>query len=126
MPASLGTLYRHTRYEAGGAVARIGRRSAAMDRLLVAARARQAVFVTAWNPFSRRMPPGWNIRMQARLAEALRRERTLPARGWLRTWSEDHLLVLAGHRRVAVLARRFRQNAIVISRLRQPSGLFWT
>ena len=36
-----------------------------MDALLARHGARCAVFVTAWNPFSRRMPAGWNRRMQA-------------------------------------------------------------
>lgn len=126
MPASLRTLYRRTLYQAAGITVRVGARSLAMDRLLASERACCAVFITAWNPFSRRMPDGWNVRMQGRLAEALRRDRALPAHGAFRGWAEAHVLVFTDPRKAAVIARRFRQNAIVISRIRQPSGLFWT
>ena len=75
--------YLRTAYEAGGVVVRIGRRSAAMDALL---RGRHAAFITAWNPMSRRRPRGW---------------------------AERHLLVAGDPRALAVLARRFRQAAVV-------------
>ena len=66
--------YRRTEYEAGGgAVARIGRRSPAVDALLRRLGAREGAFVTAWNPWSKPMPAGWNARMMARLREAARR-----------------------------------------------------
>ena len=52
--------YARTDYEAGGAVAHIGRRSAGMDALLRRHGARHAAFVTAWNPYSHPMPRGWN------------------------------------------------------------------
>jgi hypothetical protein len=120
---SLPAAYRRTDYEAAGAVARIGRRSAAMDALLRRLGAREGAFVTAWNPFSRRMPRGWNERMQARLREAARR---LPsAEGWGRGcgWAERHMLIAADARSAAVLARRFRQNAIVVVRAGRAARL---
>jgi hypothetical protein len=127
MRRALARAYARTAYEAAGAVARIGRRSPTLDRLLRRLGARQGGFVTAWNPFSRRMPRGWNDRMLARLRQAARR---LPvADGWGRGqgrgngWAERHLLVAADLRRVAVLARRFRQNAIVAVRLGGPARL---
>jgi hypothetical protein len=118
--------YETAGYETGDIVVRIGRRVPAMDKLLSSAGAKQAVFITAYNPFSRVMPPGWNNRMQARLAEALRRYPLLPARGHYRDWSERHLLALADVRVMRRLARRFRQNAIVIVRWRQPVRLLVT
>jgi hypothetical protein len=120
------TVYETTSYEMGDIVVRIGRRVPAMDKLLSAAGAKQAVFITAYNPFSRVMPPGWNMRMQARLAEALRRYRLLPARGHYRGWSEEHLLALADVRVMRRVARRFRQNAIVIIHSRKPVRLLVT
>jgi hypothetical protein len=120
------TTYETTSYEMGDIVVRIGRRVPAMDKLLSSAGAKQAVFITAYNPFSRVMPPGWNIRMQARLAEALRRYRQLPARGRYRGWSEEHLLALADVRVMRRVARQFRQNAIVIVHSRKPVRLLVT
>jgi Protein of unknown function (DUF3293) len=124
MRPGLLAAYRRTAYEADGAVARIGSRSAAVDVLLRRLRgARQGAFVTAWNPCSRPMPRGWNERMQARLRQAARR---LPrAEGWGRGrgWAEHSLLLAADPRRAAVLARRFRQNAIVAVRRGRPARL---
>ncbi len=110
----LKRMYRQTRYEAGGAVARPGRRSASFDRLLSQYRCRSATFISADNPYSRRMPCGWNRRMLQNLREAARRLHVLPGRGVLGRWQEAHLLVLGDPRRAIILARRFRQNAVVI------------
>jgi hypothetical protein len=94
-----------------------------MDRLLSSYRARQAVFITAYNPCSRLKPAGWNRRMQIRLAQTTRRIPALPALGSWRRWSEAHLLVFGDPRRTRLMARRYRQNAIVVVRLRQPARL---
>jgi Protein of unknown function (DUF3293) len=115
--------YHQTGYQAAGIDIRIGRRCPAMDRLLVSHGARAGVFITAYNPHSRRMPPGWNRRMQGRLRLALRRRLVLPARGSWRGWCEAHLLVFADPRPVQQLARRYRQYAIVIVRPGQPACL---
>ena len=106
--------YVETRYVAGSAVARVGRRCEAMDALLARLGVRQAIFITAWNPFSRRMPSGWNRRMQQRLAGRLRRFRMMPADGAWRRWHEAHLLVAADPRVILAVARRFRQRAVVV------------
>jgi hypothetical protein len=94
-----------------------------MDALLARRNARTGVFVTAWNPLSRAMPPGWNRRMQQRLSERLRRYVTLPARGSLRRWHEEHLLVAADKRPVMRLARLFRQRGVVLVARHQPARL---
>ena len=116
VPTGLLRPYLRTEYEADGAVARIGRRSPGIDRLLLGIGARTGAFVTAWNPLSRRMPPGWNRRMQARLAQRVRRLPSVPGHGIGRGWSEQHLLVAGDARRIVVLARLFRQRAIVVVR----------
>jgi hypothetical protein len=115
--------YRQTRYQAGGIEVRIGRRSPDMDRLLISYGLREAVFITAYNPFSRLMPAGWNHRMQAHLTRALRRRSILCAKGSWRGWSEAHFLVLGDVRPMRRIMRTFRQYGIVIVRLRQPTRL---
>lgn len=112
--AKLLRVYRLTRYEAGGAEVRIGRRAPALDRLLRRYRARWGVLVTAWNPLSRRKPDGWNRRMQQRLLARLRRDCTGVASGELGRWREEHVLVVGDPRRGLMLARRFRQRGIVV------------
>ncbi len=123
MTAALLAAYRRTKYEAAGAVARVGKRSAAVEALLRRLGAREGAFVTAWNPLSRRTPPGRNARMMARLREATRRLPAAEGEGRGRGWSERHLLLAADPRRAAALARRFRQNAIVAVRIGAPARL---
>lgn len=115
--------WRATTYTADGAVVRIGRRSSSMNALLARLGARAGVFVTAWNPFSRAMPAGWNRRMQRCLGERLRRYRSLPADGSLRRWHEAHLLVAADERPILRLARLFRQRGVVLVARHQAARL---
>ena len=126
MRAGLRAAFLRTAYEAGGITCHIGARSAAMDALLRAQRQPSAGFVTAWNPFSCPMPRGWNARMQARLRVAAR-GRVL-AEGWGRgqRWAEHHLLIAGDPRRLARLARRFRQHAIVLLTPGRPARLLRT
>ena len=123
MTAALLAAYRRSRYEAAGAEARIGRRSLAVDALLARLGVREGGFVTAWNPFSRRMPDGWNRRMQVRLQAAARRLPGAPGHGGDGRWREAHWLLGAEPRRLLVLARRFRQAAIVTVARGQPARL---
>ena len=69
------------------------------------------------------MPEGWNRRMQAKLAEAVRRLPSVPGHGTAGNWREQHFLVLADIRRVVRIARRFRQLGIVAVRAGQPARL---
>jgi hypothetical protein len=123
LPAQLLNAYRQTSYLAGKVEVRIARRSSAMDELLTAHGARAGVFVTAWNPLSRRMPPGWNRRMQQRLKQRLQRYSTVPAEGAWRLWHEQHLLLFADPRIGLKLARTFRQAAIVVVKRGQSAAL---
>src|SRR5277367_5357960 len=111
--------YRRTAYEACGVTARIGRRCAAMDGVLLGMGTRQGGFITAWNPRSRLLPVAVNRRRQARLLAGLGRRRWRPALGTWRGWREEHLLVAADPRWLAVVGRRHGQNAIVIIRIGQ-------
>jgi hypothetical protein len=123
MDAALRAAFARTGYEAAGIIVRIGRRSAAMDALLRRHGARAAGFVTAWNPYSRRMPDGWNARMLARLRDAARGRVIAAGWGRGRRWAERHLLLAGSPRPLLRLARRFRQHAIVVVALRGPARL---
>jgi hypothetical protein len=90
---------------------RIGRH--APDALFASLGSSTGIFVTAWNPRSRRMPDGWNRRMQQRLRERLRRSVVLPADGSLGQWHEAHLLVSGDLRPILRLVRIFRQYGVV-------------
>ena len=113
LPAHLACAYRRARYTVAGLDLTVGRRSGGLDGLLTGMGARDAVLITAWNPASQRMPARWNARMMAALRHHLGNTPSLPAIGAGLAWSEDHLLVIGDRRRLAVLARRFRQAAMV-------------
>jgi hypothetical protein len=113
--------YQRTIYRAAGSVIRIGHRPP--EPLFHRLRLRTAVFITAWNPMSRRMPNGWNQRMQQQLQQHLRRHVTLIAEGALQRWREEHLLVAGDPRPMLRIARRFRQRGVVVIQRRRPARL---
>lgn len=115
--------WRATAYRVPGAEARIGRRSPALDAVLRRLGRRSGGFVTAWNPLGRKMPEGWNRRMNRRLWQHLRRLPALPGVGEGRGWSEEHFLVAADPRRIVRLARLFRQLGIVELHAGRPARL---
>nr|WP_321985638.1 DUF3293 domain-containing protein [uncultured Lichenicoccus sp.] len=107
--------YRQSRYEAGGAVLRVGRIAPGLDPEWDAGLARPGlVLLSACNPGGRRRPEGWNDRMMRRLAETLRRVPHGPGHGRLGIWSEALVLAAIDRRRGIALARRFRQNAVIV------------
>ena len=113
LPTHLDTAYRRSRYRVAGLSLEVGRRSAALDGVLTGLGARDAVLITAWNPASRRMPGAWNARMMAALRHRLGTTPSLPASSAGTGWAEDQVLVVGDRRRLAVLARLFRQAAMV-------------
>lgn len=119
--------WRRTVYEAAGEGVRLGRRSPGLDALLRCEGVREATFVGAWNPLSRPRPRRWNEAMLARLRALARRARIAALDGCgsatRPAWREDHLLLLGDGRRALVLARRFRQHAILRLRPGAPSRL---
>ena len=61
--------------------------------------------------------------MNRALADVARRLAPVPAEGRLGPWRETGFMIEAPPARAAVLARRFRQNAIVVMRSGQPATL---
>ncbi len=120
-PPALARAYRQTRYRIGDITVRPGFRSAALDALLRRSATRTATLLGAWNPLSRRMPPGWNHRASRRLAPWLRRHAWLAAEGGLGRWHEAHVLLLAAPPPALVLARRFRQRAVLVLARGRPA-----
>ena len=123
--ARLARAYRASRYFAGAQAARIGQRAASLDRLLCAWRVREAVFIAAGNPFSRRYPDGWNARRQTALRERLRRFAFVEGQGGAGRWWEAHYFIALDARRGAVLARHFRQKAMVLLPRGGKARLLW-
>jgi Protein of unknown function (DUF3293) len=114
VPPRLLRAYRMTWYRAGGFDIVIGHR--VPDGLFAWLGAPNATLLTAWNPQSRRMPNGWNRRIQRQLRQCLRRFRSVEAEGSLHCWHEPMLLVAGDPRPMVRLAARFRQRAVVMLR----------
>jgi hypothetical protein len=108
--------YHVSAYRAAGLSLRIGRRSVELDGLLAGMGARQAVLITACNPHSRRMPPGWNARMMSRLHAVLSRRTAYPAESGAGVWQEAQFLAACPEAWAACVGRRFGQSALVALR----------
>jgi hypothetical protein len=117
--------YRASCYFAGAHAARIGQRAPALDALLRSWRVQEGVFIAAGNPFSRRMPSGWNARRHAALRERLRRLHYVEGRGGTKRWWEAHCFIGICVSRGKRLARLFRQNAMVALRRGAKARLIW-
>jgi hypothetical protein len=132
----LEAAYRATRYHAmdGNHVltARIGSRSPAFDALLAREGATVGVFVTAWNPESRRTSEPENRLAAARLETEVTALglRTLPhsGQGDDPSWPVEEGLFVLGLREAdaLALAERYRQNAVVIVEQGEPTRLLTT
>jgi hypothetical protein len=117
--------YRASCYFAGAHAARIGQRAPGLDALLRSWRAQEGVFIAAGNPFSRRMPQGWNARRQAALRDRLRRLHYVEGQGGAKRWWEAHCFIGISVSRGKRLARLFRQNAMVALRRGAKARLIW-
>ena len=117
--------YRASRYRAAGHEARIGRRAPGLDALLLGWRVQEGVFIAAGNPFSRRKPEGWNARRHAALRARLRALPYVEGKGGAKRWWEAHCFIGMDAQRGAVLARRFRQMAMVALRRGMKARLIW-
>ena len=102
---------------------RIGEQSKAVDRLLMSNRASCAAFITAWNPYSRKLGLSENRRRQAHLESQMSQKGRHFLRGYGvgddRSWpAEESILVFnADLSTAAGIGRAWNQNAIVFLRL---------
>jgi uncharacterized protein DUF3293 len=123
MRSGLVLAYRATDYVAysGGRVflIRIGQHSLIIDRLLTRMKARSGSFITAWNPFSKRLSAGANSYWDRELKDYLSARGFAyfagEGRGRTREWPPESSILALGMSRAqaASTGRRFRQNAIV-------------
>ena len=83
------------------------------------------VLLSACNPGGRRYADGWNQRMMRRLASTLAAVPHVLGEGRLGRWSEPLYAVRVPLARGAMLARRFRQNAVVVLHGNRPARLVY-
>ncbi|MGY6769280.1 DUF3293 domain-containing protein [Komagataeibacter sp. NFXK3] len=114
--------YRLSTYHVAGLpVIRIGHRPRWQGR----APAGDIVLLSACNPGGRLRPDGWNRRMMAHLARALSGLPHALGEGRLGRWSEPLYGVRVPLARGLGLARRFRQNAVVVVHGNRPARLVY-
>ena len=112
MRPALERAYRASAYRVDGMLLRVGRRPLWPGPT--------AVLLTSHNPHSRRRPPGWNAKMLRALDAALRHNPWREAQSGQGAWREIQRLVEMDARAGRVLARRFRQNAVLVLKPHQP------
>jgi hypothetical protein len=133
MQSTLVAAYRATDYvvhgRGGTVVIQIGHRSQAVDRLLARMHARSAAFITAWNPFSKRLSLEVNKHRGCGLKRYLRVYGFAflegEGRGRIGEWPSEPSILAFGISRTeaSVVGRRFRQNAVVYVPLGRPAEL---
>ena len=133
MESALVSAYRETDYVAhdGGrvVVVRIGHRSMVVDGLLARMRARNGAFITAWNPFSKRLSLGaneyWNRELKRYLIVRGFSFVDGEGRGRAGEWPPEPSIFAFGISRTeaSAIGRRYRQNAIVYVPLGRPAEL---
>ena len=108
---------------------RPNQKSTDIDRLLSRLKARTAVFITAWNPYSRSLSRMANSDRHRRLKLLMRRRRLRflegEGRGEIGDWPpEESLFVVGVSREMAnALGREWHQNAIVFVELGRTAEL---
>ena len=117
--------YRRTLYRSGDVLVSVGRRSISAEAWMARHGARQAWFIGAWNPFSRKMRPRWNAAAHARLRRDVAALASSEGEGRLGRWSEEMLLVATQAATIRRLMRRYRQAAVVHIPRGRPACLLW-
>jgi hypothetical protein len=133
MQSDLVSAYKATDYVAhdnGSAVViRIGQCSLVVDKCLVRMHARNAAFITAWNPFSSELSfeanNRWNWELKRYLSIRGVSFREGEGRGRTGEWPPEPSVLAFGISRTeaSAIGRRYRQNAIVYVRLGRPAEL---
>ena len=135
MDPDLIAAYRNTDYRidvSPPVIARIDEASTALDALLRAHGVTTAVFITAFNPFSRPLGDDANARAQTRLIATLAADgrATLPGLGIGRggDWPPEPSVLALGLSRAEAeaLGRACRQNAVVWIEIGRPPELMLT
>lgn len=118
--AKINAAYKESLYQAGSVSTKINQYPKG-----ISAKLHQTTFVllSAYNPGGRLKPLGWNIKRMKSLAQYLSKYKYVYGKGSLKEVSEPLLMVSIDFRKAIYLARKFRQNAIVIIRYQRKSKL---
>lgn len=118
--AKINVAYRQSIYQAGSVVSQIGHYPKGIPRHLNKS---ILVMLSAYNPGGRLKPLGWNMRMMQKLEQYLYHYEYFTGTGSLKEISEPLFMVNILVSKAILLARKFRQNAIVVIRSQRRSAL---
>lgn len=115
LPASakIRLMYQKSLYQAGTVKVKINHYPKNIPKHL---KRKTLVMLSAYNPGGRLKAEGWNQRMMQQLKAFLSDYKWVEGKGTLHDVSEPLLMVAMDPRKAKVLARKFRQNAIVLIR----------
>lgn len=99
-------------------IIKIGKNNKKLDKILSLLEISSALFITAWNPYSKQMTPSANKKNQNRLIRMLKKQGTKFSFGSGRSedlkFHEDSILAYGCSRKEAAsLGKQFHQNAVV-------------
>lgn len=118
--AKINVAYKQSVYQAGPVVTKIGEYPKGIPRYLQKS---MLVMFSAYNPGGRLKLLGWNMCMMQKLEQSLSQYEYFRGKGSLKEVSEPLFMVNIPVAKAKVLARKYRQNAIVIIRFQRRSAL---
>ncbi len=118
--ARIKSNYKQSLYEAGFIRVKTGFYPLNIPKSL---RNKELVMFSAYNPGGRRKVDGWNRKMMEKLSLYLTNYYYVKGKGSLKQFSEPLFMVVMDLRKARVLARKFRQNAIVVLKYQRLSRL---
>lgn len=116
----ISAAYKQSLYQAGSVVTRINQYPKGIPAKLHQS---TLIMLSAYNPGGRLRLLGWNIKMMRKLEQELKQYEYFIGKGSLKEVSEPLFMVVLSLPKAVVLARKFRQNAIVMIRHQRLSKL---
>ncbi|MDI2112294.1 DUF3293 domain-containing protein [Commensalibacter nepenthis] len=119
---AVNVAYKQSLYQAGSVMTRIDQYPEGIPHKLHKS---TLIMLSAYNPGGRLRPLGWNIKMMRRLEQEIKQYEYFMGKGSLKEVSEPLFMVVISLSKALVLARKFRQNAIVLIRYQRLSKLIF-
>lgn len=120
--AKIDIAYKQSLYQAGPVITKIDHYPVGIPRELSHS---TLIMFSAYNPGGRLKPLGWNMRMMQKLEQYLSQYEYFTGKGSLKEVFEPLFMVNIPLQKAIFLARKFRQNAIVVIRFQRRSKLIF-
>ena len=134
IPAALIKEYKASDFifypENGIDVIKVGKKNKYLDKILKKQKIKSAVFITAWNPFSKNLTPKQNKKNQDSLLRFLSNKKIQIIYGQGRSPDlkcfEDSILALGVSKEDAIkFGKKFKQNAVVLYERKNKAELLF-